>query len=58
MGYVGAESLSSLLLLPDGMAIEALYPSKTHLTVQVACMLKSASLSPYALTHTRKASVL
>jgi hypothetical protein len=46
MEYVGAESLSSLLLLPDGMAIEALYPSKTHLTVQVACMLKSASLSP------------
>jgi transposase len=43
MGSVDAELLSSLLLLPDDMVIEAVYPTKTHLTVQVACTLKSAS---------------
>jgi transposase len=43
MGCVDAELLSSLLLLPDNMVIEAVYPSTTHLTVQVACTLKSAS---------------
>ena len=43
MGSVEAELLSSLLLLPDDMGIEAVCPTKTHLTVQVACMLKSAS---------------
>ncbi len=43
MGCVDAELLSSLLLLPDDMLIEAVYPTKTHLTVQVACTLKSAS---------------
>jgi transposase len=43
MGSVDAKLLSSLLLLPDDMAIEAVYPTKTHLTVQVACTLKSAS---------------
>jgi transposase len=43
MGCVDAELLSSLLLLPDDMVIEAVYPTRTHLTVQVACMLKSAS---------------
>jgi transposase len=43
MGCVDAELLSSLLLLPDDMVIEAVYPSKTHLTVQVACRLQSAA---------------
>ena len=42
MGSVDAELLSSLLLLPDDMGIEAVYPTKTHLTVQVASTLKSA----------------
>ena len=42
MGSLDAEMLSSLLLLPDGMAIEAVYPTQTHLTVQVTCMYKSA----------------
>jgi len=43
MGSMDAELLSSLLLLPDDMVIEAVYPTKIHLTVQVACTLKSAS---------------
>jgi len=43
MDSVASESLSSLLLLPDTIAIEAVYPTKTHLTVQVACMLKNAA---------------
>ena len=43
MGSVDTESLSSLFLLPDTIAIEAVYPTKAHLTVQVACVLKSAA---------------
>jgi transposase len=43
MGSVDTELLSSLFLLPDTVAIEAVYPTKTHLTVQVACLLKSAA---------------
>ena len=43
MGCVDAELLSSLLLLPADMVIEAVYPSKTHLTIQVACELQSAA---------------
>jgi transposase len=43
MGSMDAKLLSSLLLLPDEIVIEAVYPTKTHLTVQVACTLKSAS---------------
>ncbi|MGZ3631018.1 MAG: transposase family protein [Ktedonobacteraceae bacterium] len=43
MGSVDAELLSSLLLLPDAMDIKAVYPTRTHLTAQVACTLKSAS---------------
>src|SRR6266849_4901523 len=42
MGSVDAELLSSLFLLPDDIAIEAVNPTKTHLTVQVACTLRSA----------------
>jgi DNA-binding NarL/FixJ family response regulator len=43
MGSIDAEALSSVLLLPDNIAIEAVYPTKTHLTVQVVCTLKSAA---------------
>ena len=42
MGSLDTELLSSLFLLPDDIAIEAVYPTKTHLTVQVACRLQSA----------------
>jgi len=43
MRPVDAEALSSILLLPENIAVEAIYPTKTHLTVQVAGTLKSAS---------------
>jgi transposase len=43
MNSVDTELLASLFLLPDTIVIEAIYPTKTHLTVQVACMLKSAA---------------
>src|SRR5215469_974105 len=43
MGSVDTESLTSLFLLPDTIAIEAVYPTKTHLTVQAACTLKCAT---------------
>lgn len=41
MGSVDAELLSSVLLLPADMVIEAVYSTTTHLTVQVACTLQS-----------------
>jgi transposase len=43
MGSMNTELLSSLLLLPDTIAVEAVYPTKTHLTIQVACLLKNAA---------------
>src|SRR5689334_18610292 len=43
MSCVDTEFLSSLFLLPHTIAIEAVYPTKTRLTVQVACLLKSAA---------------
>lgn len=43
MGSVDTELLTSLFLLPKNIAIEAVYPTKTHLTVQVACRLQSAA---------------
>src|SRR5260370_27850088 len=43
MGSIDAETLSSVLLLPDNIAVEGMSPTKTHLTVQVACTLKSAT---------------
>jgi transposase len=43
MGSVDTESLASLFLLPDTIVVEALYPTTTHLTVRVACMLKHAA---------------
>src|SRR2546428_3822977 len=42
MGSVNTELLSSLFLLPDTIAIKAVYPTKTHVTVQVVCTLPSA----------------
>ena len=43
MDAVTTELLSSLFLLPESIAIEAVYPTTTHLTIQVACLLKSAA---------------
>jgi hypothetical protein len=43
MGSVNTELLSSLFLLPETIAIEAVYPTKTHVTIQVVCVLKSAA---------------
>jgi hypothetical protein len=49
MGSADTEFLSSLFLLPDTIAIEAVYPTRTHLTVQVAGRLQSAA-SPSRLS--------
>jgi transposase len=43
MSCMDTEFLSSLFLLPKTIAIEAVCPTKTHLTVQVACLFKSAA---------------
>ena len=43
MGSLNTELLASLFLLPDTIAIEAVYPTTTHLTIQVTCILKSTS---------------
>jgi transposase len=43
MVSVDAKLLTSLLLLPQDMAIEGVSPSKTHLMVKVVCTLQSAS---------------
>jgi len=43
MSLVNAEVLSSMLLLPESITIEAVYPTKTQLTVQIACVLESAT---------------
>jgi transposase len=43
MCSVETETLSSLFLLPDTIAVEAVYPTQTHLTVRVACVLKNAA---------------
>jgi len=42
MSPVNAEVLSSILLLPESIAVKAVYPSKNQLTVQIACVLESA----------------
>jgi transposase len=42
MDCVDGKLLSSLFLLPDDLMIEAVSPSKTHLSLQVACTRKSA----------------
>src|SRR5712672_4035795 len=43
MSPVNAEVLSSILLLPESIAVKAVYPTKTQLTVQIACVLESAA---------------
>jgi len=43
MGCVDAHVLSSLFLLPETLAIDGVYPTPTHLTIQVRCVLQSAS---------------
>jgi transposase len=43
MGSVDIESLTSLFLLPETIAIEAVSPTKTDLTIQVSCTLKNAA---------------
>src|SRR5947199_10490803 len=43
MSSIETETLSSLFLLPDHIAVEAVYPTKRRLTIQVSCTLKSAS---------------
>src|SRR6266699_2710937 len=37
------ETLASWFLLPDNIAVEAVYPTKSRLTLQIACTQKSAS---------------
>src|SRR5260370_37070112 len=37
------ETLASLFLLPENIAVEAVYPTKSRLTLQISCTLKSAS---------------
>src|SRR5438132_7481002 len=37
------ETLAALFLLPDSIAVEAVYPTKSRLTLQISCTLKSAS---------------
>jgi transposase len=37
------ETLAALFLLPDTIAVEAVYPTKSRLTLQISCTLKSAS---------------
>src|SRR6266704_2938245 len=43
MGCVDTQVLSSLFLLPETIAIDGVYPTKTHLTIQVTCVVKSAA---------------
>src|SRR2546421_9901263 len=42
MSSLDTETLSSLFLLPDPIAIEAVYPTKKRLTLQISCTLPSA----------------
>ncbi len=37
------ETLAALFLLPDTIAVEAVYPTKSRLTLQISCTLQSAS---------------
>src|SRR5947207_11930005 len=43
MSLANAEVLSSMLLLPESITIEAVYPTKTQLTVKIASILESAA---------------
>ena len=37
------ETLAALFLLPETIAVEAVSPTKSRLTLQISCTLKSAS---------------
>jgi hypothetical protein len=41
MDPVSAEVLSAILQLPESIAVKAVYPTKTQLTVQIACVLET-----------------
>ena len=43
MGSVETEFLASVFLLPETIVVEAVYPTTTHVTVRVACVLKHAA---------------
>jgi len=42
MSSLNTETLSSLFLLPDHITIEAVYPTRNRLTLQISCTLPSA----------------
>lgn len=42
MSSIDTETLASLFLLPENIAIEAVYPTRSRLTLQVSCTLPSA----------------
>ena len=43
MSSIDTKTLSSLFLLPENIAVEAVYPTKRRLTIQASCTLMSAS---------------
>src|SRR5947207_12314226 len=43
MDPVSAEVLCAILQLPESITVEGVYPTKTQLTVQIACILESAA---------------
>ena len=43
MSSIDTETLASLFLLPENIAIEAVHPTKSRLTLQISCTLPSAS---------------
>jgi hypothetical protein len=44
------ETLAALFLLPENIAVKTVYPTKSRLTLQISCTLKSASC-PFANNH-------
>jgi transposase len=40
---IDSKTLASLFLLPENIAVEAVYPTTKHLTIQISCTLPSAS---------------
>jgi transposase len=43
MSYTDGKTLASLFLLPENIAVEAVSPTKTQLTVSIICTRESAS---------------
>src|SRR5712675_965846 len=43
MSSIDTETLASLFLLPENIAVEAVFPTKSRLTLQISCTLPSAS---------------